>query len=152
MMGLIRVALGKPSYDGWKKVPVTTQGWDDHYPVYSIPGLFPYSAWLLGGHARLTVSQGQTDEACANIWEMMVLADLLAEEPMPIVQMERWAVWSMALKELEQVAASAPLPPAWDQKFSSRLAGLDLVNGLAREFDGSRVEDVAGQILSARLR
>ncbi len=148
IMGLIREALGKPRFDGWKKIPVTNEGWNNHYPIYSIPGLFTYSAELLGWHARLAVSQGQIDEACADIWNMMVLADQLGDEPLLFAQSMRWGGWGLAMKELEQVAAAAPMPPVWNQKFSIRLAGFNPAAGLARALDGTRVEDNSGKILA----
>jgi hypothetical protein len=46
------------------------------------------------------------------------------------------------------VAATAPLPSAWNQKFSARLAKLDWTPGLARALDGARIDEISGQILA----
>ncbi len=96
-------------------------------------------ARLLGWHARLSASRGQTEAACCDVWNMSVLAEFMADEPTLISQLSRWAGWRMTLNELEQLASAGSLSAAWDQKFTDRLAGLDFIHSYAHALDGERI-------------
>ncbi len=132
IMVLVRKAVAQKGYEAHLSYEKGVAG--------MIPNVAPGqdSARLLGWHARLAVSQDRPEQAYEDIWPMTVLAEFSANEPILLSQLSRHFKWLIALTELEQVAAQAPLPAAWNQKFSDRLAALDLPEGLARSLDGER--------------
>jgi hypothetical protein len=127
------------------------QGYDDRLayefgPDLKIENIGPLlrSVKLLRWQARLAASRGQAAEASGDVWAMTTFAEFLANEPFMISQMARSSVWSMALEELEQLAATGSLPQSWNQKISARLSGLNFNAGLARAVDGERLVEFEG--------
>ncbi len=110
------------------------------------PQLFRYisplqqSAKLLGGHARLAASRGQSGEAAADVWAMTSLAEFPAKEPPALITLlTRVAIWGITTAEMERLAVTGDLAPEWNQKFSARLAGINLSADLVRAFDVERI-------------
>ncbi len=133
VMDLIHEAITKKGYNA--RYPY---GVEPTPPVPNLESMVQATRLLLW-HSRLAASRGRTDEACADVWFMMVLAEFLADEPMVISQLTRDGFLRLALGELELLAADGALSPAWNLKFADRLATLNVTAGLVRSMDEERV-------------
>jgi hypothetical protein len=121
--------------------------------ILQSPSRFLNPARFLVGEARLAVLRGQTDEACTEVWNLTLLADHSGHEPIVVSQLFRFAIWRMALDEIEKLAGSGSMPIAWNQRFAERLERLDLTGPLAQSLDGERVafgQIVFGQLLARK--
>jgi hypothetical protein len=138
-LAVIHEAAAKPGYDARVAyLPGTQPHWpnDGDY-------LRKYAA-LLSGYAMLAADRGQTEDACAQVWAMLQLADFMANEPVISRQNIRIRIWDMAIANLEELAATGKLPPAWNRKFAGRLAAMNPVGDLARYVSAASI--IGGEI------
>ena len=133
LLALIYAAAAKKGYDARLDY--------NKGPAIIVSNLGDLQRWakLLRLHARLAVSRGQMEEVCIDIQSLTKLADFLADEPILISQLTRWAIWGMVPGELEQLASSGTLLVGWNQIFADRLESLNLAESHARGLDGERV-------------
>jgi hypothetical protein len=96
-------------------------------------------AMVLSGYALLAADRGQAEDACTDVWAMLQLADFLANEPVLSRHSSRLRIWQRAIENLEQLAATGNLPPAWNRKFAGRLAALNPAGDLARNVSAAGV-------------
>jgi hypothetical protein len=138
-LAVIHEAAAKPGYDARVAyLPGSRPSWpnDGDY-------LMKY-ATLLSGYAMLAADRGQTEDACTQVWAMLQLADFMANEPVISRQNIRIRIWNMAIANIEELAATGKLPPAWNRKFSGRLAAMNPVGDLARYVSAASI--IGGEI------
>ena len=133
-LAAIREAAAKPGYDprvGYMRGSLPRWS-DDGDPIEK-------GATLLSGYALLAADRGQKEDACADVWAMIQLADFLAKEPVLSRQWIRLRICRSAIEDMEQLAATGNLPPAWNRKFAGRLAALNPAGDLARDVSAAGV-------------
>jgi hypothetical protein len=131
---LIREIAAKPGYDARVK----------HEPgrIPRIPddaSLVLQGGRLLSAHTRLAIGRGQTEEAYADVEDLLRLGDLFANKPILLTQLIRQAIRSMAIENLQLAANAGGISPNWNRKFSERLAAMDTAKELALSLDGERL-------------
>jgi hypothetical protein len=148
VIALVREAAGKKGYN--VKVEYE-QGRDERQALTADTLLF--TSFLLSWHARLAASRGQDDEACDDVWSMIVLAEFYEESP-TVYSQTSFGFLGSALKVMEKLVAAGAVSVEWNQRFAARLANLDRTRAMARIVDEERIvygEYACGQILEGKM-
>lgn len=102
-------------------------------------GPFRKATELLRARAWLSAFDGNSADACTDLWTIFRLGHFLGTQPTLISQLSRAALHGIALEALEQIAAIRPLPPDWNLRFRDYLLTTELQTGCLNAFDAERI-------------
>jgi hypothetical protein len=148
LLALIRQAVVMPGLDSQKFDEATQNLLGD--------GLFmamDAAASMLYVNIRLALEKNRLEEAAADTWALLKLAEFLAHQPSSSRQAFRRVILAKGIGFLGQLSAADGISSDWNRKFSTQLTTTELIKGLVLAADGDRlfyVENYWGGLLTGR--